>query len=153
MRARAWVLALASAAALPSPATRSEGAPWVQHRSASDTLCTAEGADPFKYGPPPNPAIPCCKGLTMSSEPIPQGYPGARAGDTSVVCRRIHQHFSAGGSSVQLVEQPTSTAQGMKSIFNTQAEAEAAAPGFNCSGAHKMGNQWMPCSSHGPSAH
>ena len=109
MRARAWVLALASATALPSPLTRSEDAPWVQHRSASDTLCTAEGADPFKYGPAPNPAIPCCKGLTQSSEPLPQGYPGARAGDKSIVCRRIHRHFSAGAGSVELVEQPATT--------------------------------------------
>ena len=129
MRAHAWVLALASAAALPSPATRSDGAPWVQHRSASDTLCTAEGADPFKYGPPPNPAIPCCKGLTMSSEPIPQGYPGARAGDKSVVCRRIHQHFSAGGSSVELVEQPTSTAVPLASSANASAPSNSTAPG------------------------
>ena len=122
MRARAWVLALASATALPSPLTRSEDAPWVQHRSASDTLCTAEGADPFKYGPPPNPAIPCCKGLTQSSEPIPQGYPGARAGDTSVVCRRIHRHFSA-GASVELVEQPTTTTTTVQLASSANAPA------------------------------
>ncbi|WP_228007206.1 DUF3721 domain-containing protein [Cyanobium sp. LEGE 06143] len=34
-------------------------------------------------------------------------------------------------------------------IFNTRAEAEAAAKAFNCQGAHRMGNQWMPCASHG----
>nr|WP_232756054.1 DUF3721 domain-containing protein [Vulcanococcus limneticus] len=46
-------------------------------------------------------------------------------------------------------------------MFKTKAEAEAAAKSFNCQGAHKMGNQWMPCASHGeasgsqstPSAH
>ena len=43
----------------------------------------------------------------------------------------------------------TSTDRGMKAVFSSQAEAEAAAPGFNCTGAHKMGNQWMPCSAHG----
>jgi hypothetical protein len=36
-----------------------------------------------------------------------------------------------------------------KAMFATKAEAEAAAKHFNCKGAHKMGNQWMPCASHG----
>lgn len=36
-----------------------------------------------------------------------------------------------------------------KALFDTQAEAEAAARHFNCTGAHRMGNQWMPCASHG----
>ena len=34
------------------------------------------------------------------------------------------------------------------SIFNTKIEAEQAAKNFNCTGAHKMGNKWMPCKSH-----
>jgi hypothetical protein len=34
-------------------------------------------------------------------------------------------------------------------MFNTKAEAEAAAKHFNCKGTHKMGNQWIPCASHG----
>ena len=33
-------------------------------------------------------------------------------------------------------------------LFNTKAEAEQAAKKFNCSGAHKMGDKWMPCKSH-----
>ena len=33
-------------------------------------------------------------------------------------------------------------------LFATKAEAEKAAKDFNCTGAHKMGNQWMPCKSH-----
>ncbi|MEA5443429.1 hypothetical protein VB739_12760 [Cyanobium gracile UHCC 0281] len=36
-----------------------------------------------------------------------------------------------------------------KAVFATKAEAEAAAKHFNCTGAHKMGHQWMPCASHG----
>ena len=36
-----------------------------------------------------------------------------------------------------------------RAIFNSRAEAEAAAKAFNCQGAHRMGNQWMPCASHG----
>jgi hypothetical protein len=35
-------------------------------------------------------------------------------------------------------------------MYATQAEAEKAAKlHFNCSGAHRMGNQWMPCAQHG----
>ena len=30
--------------------------------------------------------------------------------------------------------------------YSTQAEAEAAAPGFGCTGAHQMGDLWMVCS-------
>ena len=33
-------------------------------------------------------------------------------------------------------------------LFETKTEAEKAAKNFNCTGAHKMGNQWMPCKSH-----
>ena len=45
---------------------------------------------------------------------------------------------------------PDPAAQGgTKAMFATKAEAEAAAKHFNCKGAHKMGNQWMPCASHG----
>ncbi|MAI95626.1 MAG: hypothetical protein CMN95_02740 [Synechococcus sp. MED650] len=38
-------------------------------------------------------------------------------------------------------------------MFKTQAEAEAAAPGFGCKGAHRMGDMWMVCSSHGDAGH
>jgi hypothetical protein len=34
-------------------------------------------------------------------------------------------------------------------MYATKAEAEKAAPQFNCSGAHQMGDKWMPCSEHG----
>ena len=33
-------------------------------------------------------------------------------------------------------------------LFNTRAEAKKAAKDFNCRGAHKMGDKWMPCKSH-----
>ena len=33
-------------------------------------------------------------------------------------------------------------------LFETKAEAEKAARKFNCKGAHKMGDKWMPCDSH-----
>ena len=35
-----------------------------------------------------------------------------------------------------------------QSLFETKAEAEKAAKDFNCTGAHKMGDKWMPCKSH-----
>ena len=37
---------------------------------------------------------------------------------------------------------------GIQSLFSTKAEAEKAAKDFNCTGAHKMGEKWMPCKSH-----
>ena len=33
-------------------------------------------------------------------------------------------------------------------LFKTRAEAENMAKTINCSGAHKMGDKWMPCNSH-----
>ena len=33
-------------------------------------------------------------------------------------------------------------------LFETKAEAEKASKNFNCNGAHKMGNKWMPCKNH-----
>ncbi len=35
-------------------------------------------------------------------------------------------------------------------VYATKAEAETAArQHFNCTGAHRMGPQWMPCAKHG----
>jgi len=37
-------------------------------------------------------------------------------------------------------------------LYATQAEAEKAARlHLNCTGAHRMGDQWMPCAQHGGS--
>tara|TARA_Y100001968_G_scaffold274053_1_gene267030 strand:- start:161 stop:361 length:201 start_codon:yes stop_codon:yes gene_type:complete len=36
----------------------------------------------------------------------------------------------------------------MPALFETKQEAEQAAKNFNCTGAHKMGDKWMPCKSH-----
>ena len=33
-------------------------------------------------------------------------------------------------------------------LFDSRVEAEKAAKRFNCTGAHKMGNKWMPCANH-----
>ncbi len=37
---------------------------------------------------------------------------------------------------------------GTPALFETQLEAEKAAKDFNCTGAHKMGEKWMPCKNH-----
>ncbi len=38
-------------------------------------------------------------------------------------------------------------------LFETKLEAEQAAKVFGCTGAHKMGKMWMPCSQHGAHEH
>ena len=35
-----------------------------------------------------------------------------------------------------------------QALFNSRIEAERAAKNFNCTGAHKMGDLWMPCATH-----
>ncbi|MEI8251157.1 MAG: DUF3721 domain-containing protein [Synechococcus sp. ELA057] len=41
-----------------------------------------------------------------------------------------------------------SNAGAVPALYPTKAEAEKAASRFNCTGAHPMGDQWMPCASH-----
>ena len=50
--------------------------------------------------------------------------------------------FSLMGCSVD------SQTSGTPALFETKAEAKKAAKAFNCTGAHKMGDKWMPCKSH-----
>ncbi len=48
-----------------------------------------------------------------------------------------------------LVGCSTETREGSSlAIFDSQEEAMKAAKNFQCTGAHKMGDKWMPCSSH-----
>ncbi len=37
----------------------------------------------------------------------------------------------------------------MPALFETKREAIKAAKDYGCSGAHRMGDQWMPCKKHG----
>ena len=37
---------------------------------------------------------------------------------------------------------------GTQALFSSKAEAEKAAKDLSCTGAHKMGEKWMPCKSH-----
>ncbi len=41
-----------------------------------------------------------------------------------------------------------SESQSTRALFDTREEAAKAAKNFNCTGAHKMDNKWMPCKSH-----
>ena len=41
-----------------------------------------------------------------------------------------------------------SKTKGTPALFETKTEADKAAKDFNCTGAHKMGDKWMPCKSH-----
>ncbi|MEB3158522.1 MAG: DUF3721 domain-containing protein [Synechococcus sp.] len=51
----------------------------------------------------------------------------------------------------QPASQPSST--GIRATYPTRQEAEAAAPRFGCQGAHRMGDQWMPCAVHSHGTH
>ena len=42
-----------------------------------------------------------------------------------------------------------SNSGGVPAMYATKAEAEKAASKFNCTGAHQMGDKWMPCDMHG----
>jgi hypothetical protein len=57
----------------------------------------------------------------------------------------VHLLLSAAGLAA-----PAAGTGGVPALYPTQAEAEKAARlHFNCTGAHRMGNQWMPCAKHG----
>lgn len=49
-----------------------------------------------------------------------------------------------------LPEVATAQHGAVPALYSSQAEAEKAAKlHFHCTGAHRMGDQWMPCSVHG----
>lgn len=45
--------------------------------------------------------------------------------------------------------EPTRSSGGVQAIYPSKAAAEKAAKHFHCTGAHQMGDQWMPCAKHG----
>lgn len=50
--------------------------------------------------------------------------------------------------------QSTPPKAAVPALYPTRAEAEQASKThFHCTGAHPMGNQWMPCAQHGPAHH
>lgn len=66
-----------------------------------------------------------------------------------VASARAHHVPGDDHTGQMLSGQPDSKSAGKKAMFDTREEAEAAAPGFGCKGAHAMGSKWMPCASHG----
>jgi len=54
------------------------------------------------------------------------------------------------GTGIQILGVAHANTDGVPAMYDTQAEAAAAAKKhFNCTGAHPMGKQWMPCAKHG----
>jgi hypothetical protein len=45
--------------------------------------------------------------------------------------------------------QKPSSGSAVPATYATKAEAEKAAKQFHCTGAHQMGDRWMPCDGHG----
>jgi hypothetical protein len=81
---------------------------------------------------------PCARPLPMSFLPSPWPTRVAVAIGANLL-------LSAAGLAA-----PAVGSGGVPAHYQTQAEAEKAAKlHFNCSGAHKMGTQWMPCAQHG----
>ena len=126
---------LASALALPSPLhpvrAGSQDARLTEPHRTSDIICTPEGANPHKYGPPPNPAIPCCMGLVETSEPLPAGFPGARPGSSSAVCRKLqhaHAHTASSSKNVQLIGMEKTTEMVVDSALEVRLQGIQEAP-------------------------
>mgnify|MGYP005751423211 CR=1 FL=1 len=93
--------------------------------------------------------------MLLTNRSVVRGSLAALAALTLMGAQSARSHHVPGDdhTGTMLSGQSSSSPQGLKAVFSTQAEAEAAAPGFNCTGAHKMGNRWMPCSSHGSGVH
>ena len=49
----------------------------------------------------------------------------------------------------EALAQKASSGSAVPATFATKAEAEKAAKQFHCTGAHQMGDKWMPCDRHG----
>ncbi|MEB3256732.1 MAG: DUF3721 domain-containing protein [Cyanobacteriota bacterium] len=50
---------------------------------------------------------------------------------------------------IEALAQKTPTDSAVPATYATRAEAEKAAKLFHCTGAHQMGDRWMPCDRHG----
>ncbi|MEB3195095.1 MAG: DUF3721 domain-containing protein [Cyanobacteriota bacterium] len=46
-------------------------------------------------------------------------------------------------------QKASSSSSAVPATYGTKAEAEKAAKQFHCTGAHQMGDRWMPCDRHG----
>lgn len=50
---------------------------------------------------------------------------------------------------VAALAQPSPGGGAVQALYSTKAAAEKAAKHFHCTGAHQMGDKWMPCAQHG----
>jgi Protein of unknown function len=81
-------------------------------------------------------------GLTISDDPIV-----AMTTMRHILLAAITA-LAATGLAPQLASAEQASTKGQPGLYATKAEAEAAAKRLNCTGAHAMGDQWMPCSTH-----
>jgi hypothetical protein len=64
-------------------------------------------------------------------------------------CAQLLGHVGI-AAGLQLYGSVQANTSGVPALYATKAEAEVAAKKhFNCTGAHQMGKQWMPCDKHG----
>lgn len=72
---------------------------------------------------------------------------------TAAMCglqRRLSLIAVAAAAAPLLAAPAEASPAGVPAVYATKAEAEEAAKAhFNCTGAHPMGQQWMPCQKHG----
>jgi hypothetical protein len=52
---------------------------------------------------------------------------------------------------IEAFAEKPSSGSAVPATYATKAEAEKAAKQFHCTGAHQMGDRWMPCDRHGDS--
>lgn len=49
----------------------------------------------------------------------------------------------------EVLAQKAASGTAVPATYATKAEAEKAAKLYHCTGAHQMGDKWMPCERHG----
>lgn len=81
----------------------------------------------------------------MSLSSMPQPHPLTRALIRKSSLLAVNLVLALAASA-----EPVMSKGAVPALYPTKAAAEKAAKlHFNCLGAHKMGDQWMPCASHG----
>ena len=93
--------------------------------------------------------------MLLTNRSVVRGSLVALAALTLVGAQSARAHHVPGDdhTGTLLSGQAASPVTGKQAVFSTKLEAEAAAPDFNCEGAHKMGSHWMPCAAHSHGAH
>lgn len=96
--------------------------------------------------PPPKFRRDFCVQTVLTSALISAGAAGLR-----LLCLAGFTLLLGGAGPAMASTTPNSAKDGgVQAVFATQQEAEAAAPRFGCTGSHRHGSIWMPCTSHPP---